>query len=204
MRRGVRCAPIRQRARSTTSTTLRSSASASSQAVSAGQWRNRLSCATSMTSTPLRRSATSSRVLDQPLHDGARAFRDLVAPRHAPHRHAALGIDAREPRNEGRAHGGELRLLGGRDRGRAAGLCERARDRGLDRALHAADLLIVGKRQLAVAAKVGVEALKREGQQRQRIGALRVGDELLGQGRVDCKPPARIPQRAARVLRSRS
>jgi hypothetical protein len=65
-----------------------------------------------------------------------------------------------------------------------AGVCpiaERACDRGLDRALHTADLLIVGKRELTVSAEIGVETFQREGQKRHHV---RVATETQAPARL--------------------
>ena len=117
-------------------------------------------------------------------------MRDFGESRDAPHRRAGLGNDVPEPQNEGRPQRGELRLRLGRDRRRSAGLGQRIRDRRLDRTVDAAESFVFRDRQFAARAIIGVEPLEGEAEQRKRIGALRVADELLGQRRIDGEPIA--------------
>ena len=68
------------------------------------------------------------------------------------------------------------------------GRLQRPLDRGLDRALDAAKLLILGELKIAVAALLDIEPFQREGEQRQRVlGAafLDVGEQRIDERLLD-------------------
>ena len=94
---------------------------------------------------------------------------DFGQPRNAATRRAGFGIDTGEPRDQATAQQRQprLRVLG--HLGIGVGRLERPLDSGLDRALDAAELLVVIESQVAVGAVLDVEPLQREGEQRQRV-----------------------------------
>jgi hypothetical protein len=72
-----------------------------------------------------------------------------------------------------------------RDRRQSGGLGQRTGDRFLDRTLHAAESIGFSNGQPAAGPIIGIEPLRRETEQRQRVGTLCVGNQPLGQSGVD-------------------
>ena len=115
--------------------------------------------------------------------------------------HAALGLlvgalQPQEPWNECRS--GELldrRSVVRQATVRARG-CERGLDRATDRSFQAAHpVAIFGQLQHAVRAIVGDQPLQGEGQQRQRVRLVEIGDQLRGQRLLDLDRRLRDPAR---------
>ncbi len=87
--------------------------------------------------------------LDQSLHHGALARCELLELSHAPHGRTALGIDPCQPGNERRTQAGQLRILGGRDRGSIGRPAQRPLERHVDRAGYAAHGIVLLRREAA-------------------------------------------------------
>src|SRR5262249_40213285 len=108
-----------------------------------------------------------------------------MAMRHAPHRCTGLGINTSEPWDEGRLEAGKLFLLCGWNNRIAPWLRQRSGYRRFNRSLHTAKFMIVSKGQFSLASVVCIKPLKCEGEQRQCISALRIGNKSFGKIRLD-------------------
>ena len=124
--------------------------------------------------------------------DRAGTLRDFAQSRDPPHRRASLDVDPCKPWDEGGAQREHSRFLVAGYGRRPARIREGALDCGLERALQAADGLVIRQGNPAARAIVGEKPLEDEAEQRQRVGALCVGDEPLGQSAIDRKLAAGI------------
>ena len=125
---------------------------------------------------------------DQMVDERPRLFRDLGKAGDAAARRAGLRVDAGEP---GDQRATEQRFARGavpRHGGVGVGGAERTFDRGVDRALDAAELAILGELQVAVAAVLEIEPLQREGEEGKGVlgaAGFDIGEERRGQRRLD-------------------
>ena len=126
--------------------------------------------------------------LDKPLHHRARGRRKIRHSRDAPHRHSGVRIDTGEPRDECRPQAGELRVARPWDDRVAAGFGERALQGQFDCAGDPSHALVMLDVDRAARAELLVEMRQCEGEERQGVGADRVGCQSLRQERRERDP----------------
>ena len=144
-------------------------------------------------------------LLDQKIDQRRRLRRNVGAAGDVAARRPAVGVDAGEPRDQPAAQQREARLAVAGNARIGVGARKRALDRGVDRALEAAELFVVGEPQRAGLAIVEIELLEREGEQRQRVARARLDvlEQPLRQRRLDRELAARLLAAAAPGPRSR-
>lgn len=130
-------------------------------------------------------------LLDQALDQGTRVLGNLLPARDPSLALSRIGIDAGEPGDEGRPQEPIAVLRVARHDRRAIGHLERGGDRGLDRAAHASQRGVIAQAELVVLAVLEEQSLEREGEERHRVGPLRILEQLLGEPRIDLQRTSR-------------
>ena len=142
-------------------------------------------------------------LLDEMLDQRPRLGRDLREPGHAAARRAGVRINAGQPGDQTAAQQRQPRQAIFRDHRIRVGGLEGALDRGLDRTLHASELVVVRELEMPAGVVFAIEALERKSEQRQRIGgaaSLDVGEQGLDQDVLDLEHARRVVQPSRRPL----
>ena len=146
-------------------------------------------------------------LLDQEVDQRRRLVGNFRASRDVAARALRIRVDAGEPGDQAAAQQRLARAPLPRNPRVGVGADEGARDRGIDRALQAAEILVVLQPQRALAAPVEEQLLQREGEQRQRVAAgalLDVLEQPLASvaARSPSAPPASVKRRAGPSITS--